>query len=105
MVIVRLEPLPPKTMFPEGTRFVLDELTVSTSESGGMEASPIVKLIGPVELLVLMVTSAMGEMVGATRELIHCDTAPTALVSMRMRASGGIFIESTLFTRKYMTDF
>src|SRR3954453_21609459 len=103
--MVRLEPLPPNTMFATGTRFVFEEEAVNTSESAGILASPIVKLMGPVELLLLTTTSGMGEMVGATRVLIHWSNAATALVSIRLRASGGILImESVLFTRRYMMD-
>ena len=68
---VRLEPLPPNTIFVPGTRLVFEELAVSTSDSTGTLTSPIVKLMGPVELLLLTVISGMGEMDGATKALIH----------------------------------
>src|SRR5690349_14654548 len=61
---VRLEPLPPNTMLEFGTSVGLEEDAASTSELAGTVASPIVKLIGPVELLLFTVMSGIGEMNG-----------------------------------------
>ena len=103
-VTVRLEPLPPKTMFALGTRLVFDEEPVRSNESSGMTGSLTVKLIGPVELLLLTVTSAIGEIPGGAMLLIHWASAATASVSIRLRASGGILNESRLLTRRYMIE-
>ena len=49
-VTVRLEPLPPKTMLPLGTREGLDEEPITSRLEAAVSASPMVKEIGPVEV-------------------------------------------------------
>src|SRR5437899_12650851 len=99
---VRLEPLPPKTMLELGTRVGLEEVAVRMRESAATVASPIVKLMGPVELLLLTVTSGIEEMNGGTITLIQAARVLAAFASMRFLASGGILMLSVVLTRRYM---
>src|SRR5215475_13569020 len=104
MLTVRLEPLPPKTMLEFATSVGFEEVAVSTKEFTGTVASPIVKLMGPVELLLLTMTSGIEEINGGTMVLIHAARVLAALTSMRFRASGGILIVLVVLTRKYITE-
>ena len=104
-VTVRLDPLPPNTILAVGTKFWFEEVPAKTNESAGTMGSDTVKLIGPVEVLAFTVTSAIAEMLGGTMLLIYWARVLAALTSMVLRASGGILIESRVFTRRYMTDF
>ena len=60
-----MEPLPPNTMLLLGTRAGFDEEPTTTRLLAGVSASPIVKLIGPVEVPVGMLRSAISEITGA----------------------------------------
>jgi len=65
-VMVRLAPLPPKTMFglPFGTRMVSEEVAVTVSEPAAVSASSTVKESGPAEELAAIFCGGIDEMVG-----------------------------------------
>ena len=66
MVIVRLAPLPPRTMLglPFGTRAVFEEVALTTRLPAAVSLSSTVKSIGPVEPLAGITWPAMREIVG-----------------------------------------
>src|SRR2546425_4795280 len=64
MVTNRLLSLPLNTMFPLGTRLVLEEMAESVSRLAGVSWSPMVKGIAAVGVSSFVFVSAMLEMVG-----------------------------------------
>src|SRR2546423_13206783 len=74
---VRLDPLPPKTMLLTGTRVGLDDEPLSARVLAADSASPMVKLIGPVEVSSAVVWSGMSEITGG--ELLAGVTVRTKL--------------------------
>ena len=63
---VRLEPLPPKVMFPTGASVGLEELAVSVRLAAGLSTSPIVKGRSAVDWFFVMVELAGAEITGAS---------------------------------------
>ena len=63
-VTVRLEPKPPKTMFPLGINVGFDETAESVRFAGSSKASSMVTERGPAEELVPITWSATAERVG-----------------------------------------
>src|SRR6266567_8403832 len=64
MLTVRLEPLPPYVKLLLSTRAGLEELAEKAREPAGVSTSPMVKLIGPVEVSSLMTRLPVVEMLG-----------------------------------------
>src|SRR3954454_24991360 len=63
-VMVRLEPLPPKTILPTGKRIGLDELAETVRLEAAVSLSPTVKGMGTVLVSWLVIWSAMDVIVG-----------------------------------------
>src|SRR5439155_1042042 len=63
-VTVRFAPLPPKVMLPLGSSVGLEEVALSSSDAAAVSASLIVKLIGPLAVLIAVPWLAMEEIVG-----------------------------------------
>src|SRR5882672_4212801 len=60
----RLDPLPPKEIFPSGTSVGFEEAPAKFKFPTGVSTSPIVKLIGPVDASCLIVRLAISDIVG-----------------------------------------
>lgn len=67
---VRLDPLPPKEIFPAGTRLRLEEVAETVRNPVEVSASPTVKAIAPVLVLPTMDRFAMSPIVGAVFSVV-----------------------------------
>jgi hypothetical protein len=65
IVKLRLVPLPPKMMFPFGTREVSEDVALNTRSPAAVSTSPIVKKVALLTVLSTVERSGMLEIVGA----------------------------------------
>ena len=64
ILMVRFAPLPPRVMFPFGTRVVFDEVAETVRDAAGVSTSPTVKAISPVAVSSFVLLFVMSLMVG-----------------------------------------